>query len=81
MNPLELQYNDQLTGGYVSKNLNDDPKLPYDDASFDLVTCVVSIDYMVSHIEILKEANRVLRPGRKVIVLSLLHISDPTRPS
>ena len=68
MNPLELQFNDQLTGGYEAKNLNEDTKLPYEDNSFDVVTCVVSIDYMVQPIEILKEVHRVLRPGGKVIV-------------
>lgn len=68
MNPLELQFNDQLTGGYEAKDLNVDTKLPYEDASFDVVTCVVSIDYMVRPIEVLKEVHRVLRPGGKVII-------------
>ena len=43
MNALELGFNDQLTGGFKQKDLNVDPSLPYDDASFDVVTCVVSI--------------------------------------
>lgn len=43
MNSLELGFNDQLTGGFKQKDLNVDPTLPYDDASFDVVTCVVSI--------------------------------------
>ncbi|KAL7581714.1 hypothetical protein ACA910_022254 [Epithemia clementina (nom. ined.)] len=68
MNPLELQFNDQLTGGYKATDLNKDPKLPYDDKSFDAVTCVVSIDYLTDPITILKEVNRVLRPGGKVII-------------
>jgi hypothetical protein len=65
---LELQFNDQLTGGYKQANLNKSPKIPYDDKSFDVVTCVVSIDYMIHPIEVLKEVHRVLRPGGKVIV-------------
>ena len=33
------------------------------DNSFDLVTCVVSIDYLIHPLEILKEIGRVLKPG------------------
>lgn len=54
MNALELMYNDQLTD-YQAKNLNVEPKLPYDDHTFDAVTCVVSIDYLISPIKVLKE--------------------------
>ena len=68
INPLELQFNDQLTGGYVASDLNVEPRLPYDDNSFDVVTCVVSIDYLIHPIEVLKEVRRVLRPGGKVII-------------
>ena len=68
MNPLELQFNDQLTGGFKAVDLNNEPKLPYNDNSFDVVTCVVSIDYLIEPITILKEVNRVLRPGGKVII-------------
>ncbi|KAG7358902.1 type 11 methyltransferase [Nitzschia inconspicua] len=68
MSSLELQFNDQLTGGYEQRDLNVDPKLPYPDSSFDVVTCVVSIDYLIEPIQVLKEVHRVLRPGGKVIV-------------
>lgn len=68
MNGLELQFNDQFTGGYIARDLNLETKLPYSDASFDVVTCVVSIDYLIHPIEVLKEVHRVLRPGGKVII-------------
>mmetsp|Transcript_13809 Transcript_13809/g.33429 ORF Transcript_13809/g.33429 Transcript_13809/m.33429 type:complete len:144 (-) Transcript_13809:104-535(-) len=68
MNALELGFNDQLTGGFKQKDLNVDPTLPYDDASFDVVTCVVSIDYLIEPIKVLKEACRVLKPGGKIII-------------
>eukprot|EP00536_Pseudo-nitzschia_multiseries_P016816 jgi/Psemu1/222736/e_gw1.1247.15.1 len=68
MNKFELEFNDQLTGGFETKDLNDDPTLPYQDNSFDVVTCVVSIDYMTEPIKILQEIQRILRPGGKVII-------------
>jgi SAM-dependent methyltransferase len=67
MSALELQFNDQLTD-YQARNLNNDPKLPYEENSFDVVTCVVSIDYLIHPIEIIKEVHRVLRPGGKFII-------------
>jgi hypothetical protein len=67
MNSLELMANDQLTD-YEGRNLNVNPQLPYDDNTFDFVTCVVSIDYLIHPIEVLKEVRRVLKPGGKVII-------------
>ncbi|KAL7484147.1 hypothetical protein ACHAW6_009799 [Cyclotella cf. meneghiniana] len=67
MNQLELMANDQLTD-YVARNLNVIPQLPYEDNTFDFVTCVVSIDYLIHPIEVLKEVRRVLKPGGKVII-------------
>ena len=68
INPLELQLNDQLTGGYIARDLNVNPTIPYNDNQFDVVTCVVSIDYLIHPIEVLREVNRVLKPGGKVII-------------
>jgi SAM-dependent methyltransferase len=68
MNGLELGFNDQLTGGFQVKDLNVEAKLSYPDNSFDVVTCVVSIDYLIEPIAVIKEIHRVLRPGGKVII-------------
>lgn len=70
INGLELKFNDQLkpSGSYVALDLNVDPVLPYPDNSMDVVTCVVSIDYLIKPIEVLKEVRRVLRPGGKMII-------------
>lgn len=62
MNEYELSQNPQLTS-YNVKDLNAEPTLPYDDASFDKVTIVVSVDYLNKPLEIFKEIGRVLRPG------------------
>jgi len=67
MNEFELKENKQLTE-YVVRNLNNDPVFPFPDASFDVVTCVVSIDYLNKPLEVFKEAARVLKPGGKFIL-------------
>ena len=62
MNEYELSQNQQLSS-YVVKDLNEDPTFPFDDNSFDKVTCVVSVDYLNKPKEIFQEIGRVLRPG------------------
>lgn len=62
MNEFELSKNQQLTS-YDVKDLNVDPVFPYEDATFDKVTCVVSVDYLTRPKEVFKEIGRVLRPG------------------
>ena len=47
MNEYELSKNPQLSS-FVVADLNKKPVLPFDDASFDKVTCVVSVDYCKS---------------------------------
>jgi SAM-dependent methyltransferase len=68
INTLELKANDQLTGVFQQQDLNVNTTIPYPDQSFDIVTCVVSIDYFIQPIQVLKEVHRVLRPGGKVII-------------
>jgi ubiquinone/menaquinone biosynthesis C-methylase UbiE len=36
-----------------------DPKLPFPDESFDVVTCVVSVDYLIKPLEVFKEVGVV----------------------
>jgi len=61
MNAVELAHNGAATGR-VLHDLNADPQLPFPDASFEAVTCCVSIDYLVRPIEVLADVARVLRP-------------------
>ena len=67
MNAAELAANPMATERVV-RDLNVDPTLPFDDASFDAVLCCVSVDYLVHPVEVLREATRVLRPGAPVVL-------------
>jgi len=60
MNEYELSQNEQLTS-YDVKDLNADCVFPYDDESFDKVTCVVSVDYLNQPRKVFDEIARVLR--------------------
>lgn len=77
MNEYELSQNKQLTSFDV-KDLNKDPTFPYDDESFDVVTCVVSVDYLNKPKQIFQEIGRVLRPGG-VCMLSMSNRCFPTK--
>ena len=38
-----------------------DPKLPYEDNSFDVITNAVSVDYLAKPMEVFKEMHRFVR--------------------
>ena len=61
MNEAELAAND-AAAECVIHDLNADPTLPFPDASFDAVTCCVSVDYLTKPVEVFGEVARVLRP-------------------
>jgi len=67
MNAAELDAN-PLATQRVLADLNEDPVLPFEDASFDAVLCCVSVDYLVRPVEVLREAARVLRPGAPLVL-------------
>jgi SAM-dependent methyltransferase len=62
MNAAELREN-RSAAATVVHDLNDDPLLPFTDASFDAVVCCVSVDYLTRPVEVFAEVARVLRPG------------------
>ena len=68
MNAKELAQNPVLND-WVVKDLNEKPILPYDDNTFDVVLCQLSIDYLTRPLEVLKEAGRVLKPNGTVHIL------------
>ena len=77
MNPTELAANDAATEWLVH-DLNTDPVLPFADASFDAVTCCVSVDYLTRPLEVFAEVARVLRPGG-VFVCTFSNRCFPTK--
>ncbi|KAL5976652.1 hypothetical protein ACLOJK_020985 [Asimina triloba] len=67
MNEEELKRNPVLTD-YVVQDLNVNPKLPFEDNTFDVITNVVSVDYLNKPIEVFKEMQRILKPGGLAIM-------------
>ncbi|KAG7545713.1 Methyltransferase type 11 [Arabidopsis suecica] len=62
MNEEELKRNPVLTE-YIVQDLNVNPKLPFEDNSFQVITNVVSVDYLTKPLKVFKEMNRILKPG------------------
>jgi SAM-dependent methyltransferase len=62
MNAAELAAN-PVAAATVVHDLNVDPRLPFDDQSFDAVVCCVSVDYLTRPVEVFREVARVTRPG------------------
>ncbi len=67
MNEAEMAANAQLTD-HVVHSLNDDPALPYADASFDMALCTVSVQYLLHPAQVFAEVRRVLHPGGQFLV-------------
>jgi ubiquinone/menaquinone biosynthesis C-methylase UbiE len=59
--------NPQLTS-HVVHDVNRDPRLPFDEASFDGATCAVSVQYVRHPLRLFGEVRRVLRPGAPFVV-------------
>ncbi len=70
LNAEELAANPVLAERTVL-DLNAEPRLPYNDASFDAVVCSLSIEYLTQPRRVLAEAARVLAPeGRCLVAFS-----------
>lgn len=70
MNALELNSNPALSAAPIVQDLNRSPRLALADASFDVVTLQLSIDYLTRPVDVLSEARRVLKKGSGEIVVS-----------
>ena len=69
MNAKELKANTSLTEWTVMDLNTNNIKLPYTDSSFDIVLLQLSIDYLISPLEVLKESSRVLKPNGRIAIL------------
>jgi SAM-dependent methyltransferase len=67
LNAEELARNPRLNHYFV-QNLNQNPKLPLDDQSFDAVLNTVSVQYVQYPEAIFSEIHRILKPGGIAIV-------------
>jgi len=66
MNANELAAN-ETADEWLVHDLNVDTNLPFDGASFDAVTCCVSVDYLTRPLEVFAEVARLLRPGGEFV--------------
>ena len=64
-------------GRILPTTVCDAEHLPFADASFDLVTVAFGLRNMTHKDEALKEMNRVLKPGGKLLVLEFSKIAKP----
>jgi SAM-dependent methyltransferase len=62
MNAEELAANPQA-GAITLQDLNADPHLPFEDATFDAAVCCVSVDYLTRPLAVFADVGRVLRAG------------------
>ena len=67
MNADELSRNPALDD-WVVHDLNREPTLPFDNASFDAVLIAVSVQYLQRPLEVFAEIARVLEPGGLCVV-------------
>src|SRR5207244_11607008 len=62
MNAEELEANPQAAATVIH-DLNADPRMPFEDDSFDAAVCCVSVDYLVRPVEVFADVARVVGPG------------------
>ena len=67
MNRQELAANPRLAD-FVVHDLNADPRLPFEDASFDAAVCCVSVQYLTQPVAVFTDLARVCRAGAPLIL-------------
>jgi len=67
MNEEELSANPCLDETFVH-DINQEPRLPFADASFDIIICSLSIEYITQPSLLFDEVARILRPGGRFII-------------
>ena len=68
MNEEELKANKQLTSHQI-QDLNIQPKLSqFNDNTFDFITCVVSVDYLIYPQIVFQELYRIVKPNGSLLI-------------
>jgi SAM-dependent methyltransferase len=67
LNRAEMEDNPQVTEAIVH-NVNQNPRLPFDDAQFDAAIMTVSVQYLVHPLETFSDVGRVLKPDAPFVV-------------
>jgi len=67
LNKKELEANPILDERIIH-DINQNQRLPFDDASFDTVVCSLSIEYITQPSKLFDEVARILRPGGRFII-------------
>ena len=67
LNATEMQANPDLDE-FVIHNVNEDPVLPFEDESFDVVVITVSVQYLKRPVETFQQVYRILRQDGLLIV-------------
>lgn len=68
LNENELKAN-PILDKYIIQDINKNPKLPFEDQSFEIVINTVSIQYLTKPKEIFDEVARILKPGGMHLVI------------
>ncbi len=77
MNAAELERNPRLDGRCVH-DLNREPELPFEDATFDGVLNAVSVQYLTQPVPVFASIARVLKPGG-ISIVAMSHRCFPTK--
>ena len=67
LNAEEMADNPHLSY-HVVHDVNRDPRLPFDDESFDGAMCAVSIQYVTQPVRFFQDVRRVLKPAAPFVV-------------
>ena len=67
LNINELEAN-SLLDERIIHDVNQDKRLPFDDASFDIIVCSLSIEYVTRPLLLFDEVARILRSGGRFII-------------
>jgi len=78
MNEEELKRNARADE-YIAQDLNAQPALPYLNESFDVVTCALSLDYLTQPLQVMREVQRVLKPGGAVVLSTSKQSYHPSK--